>query len=87
MLLEGTQKEKILADAGEELRFGVSALGTGVPGPQWEMNPYEMWARGRGDPKNVSSGLPCSSFMLLCKKKEELGGGRGQEISGHHEEK
>lgn len=33
MLLEGTQKEKILADAGEELGFGVSALGAGVPGP------------------------------------------------------
>lgn len=43
MLLEGTQKEKILADAGEELGFGVSALGSGVPGPWWEMNPYEMW--------------------------------------------
>lgn len=42
MLLEGTQKEKILADAGEELGFGVSALGTGVPGPWWEMSPYGM---------------------------------------------
>lgn len=70
MLLEGTQKEKILADAGGELGFGVSALGTGVPGPYWEMNPYEMWTRGKGDPKNVSSALPCSSLMLLYKKKK-----------------
>lgn len=30
-------------DPGVDLRFGVSALGTGVPGPWWEMSPYEMW--------------------------------------------
>lgn len=48
MLPEGTQKEKILADAGEELGFDVSSLATGVPGPWWEMSPYEIW-QGAGE--------------------------------------
>lgn len=43
MLPEATPKEKILANATEELGFGVSALGTGVPGPWWEMSPYKVW--------------------------------------------
>lgn len=52
------------------------------------MNPCEMWARGRGDPKNVSSSFYVHPLCCCAKKKkEELGGGRGQEISGHHEEK
>lgn len=68
-------------DAGrclwEGFGFGAPALGTGVLGPLWEMHPYEMWARGREEPKNVSSGHSCTSFMMLCKKKKRWEGGEG----------
>lgn len=51
----------------EGLGFGAPALGTRVLGPWWEMHPYEMWAGGRGEPKNVNSGRSCLSLMSPCK--------------------
>lgn len=68
----------------EGLGFGAPALGTGVLGPWWEMYPYEMWVRGREEPKNLSSGSPCSSLLLPWKKC--VGGGWGARNCGHDEE-
>lgn len=69
MLLEGTQKEKILADAGVELRFGVSALGTGVAGPWWAMSPYEM-QQGLGEVQRMWI-LAFPAHPLCCCAKEK----------------
>lgn len=82
MLPEATQKEKILADAGEELGYGVSGYWSA-----WSLVGNKMW-QGVGEIQRMwALAFPAHPLCCCAKDKIKLGGGGGQEISSHDEEK